>query len=51
MEDYRLDDFDGMKSNEYLNKSKRNKRVKKEKHWKDKVDKVYKTLEGGKWKV
>ena len=48
MEDYRLDDFDRMKTNINLNKSKRNKRVKKELYFKDKVEKVYKTLEGGK---
>ena len=51
MEDYRLEDFDGMKTNVVQNKSKRNKRVKKEQCWKDRVEKVYKTLEGGKQKV
>ena len=50
MEDYRLEDFDGMKTNNIQNKSMRNKRVKKEQNWKDKVEKVYKTLEGGKKK-
>ena len=44
MDDYRLDDFDGMKTNTVQKKSKRNKRVKKEYIFKIKWKKFTKLL-------
>ena len=48
MEEYRLEDFDDFKINKI---AKKQKRPRKEYYFKDKIEKVHKTLEGGKKKI